>query len=315
MTTPVTTDFGSYSPAAVKNAVVPARMSRAGLACTPGLLILLGNNKLQAKFTSDNVFKLKNGTNTINYTVSADAAGTYPVTHGTTFEYLQNNLLNLLGLLGGSSADLPFYVKPSSATVMPIGTYTDKIKIEWTYYLCTGIGALGACIGTLDEGTATTTINVSLNVEAKNITLTTTTSTTWDPVNGTTNPKSLPGGRKRMAIAVANPDLVAADNNSLALNVPIPAGTMLALDGDGTSSTFLQMADGNPSAALVLVYTSPSSTSDDVDFSSDNGASWTYVPVAGNDASQAAVTNMRLRARGAMAAGSSATVSIPLKTK
>lgn len=317
VTTSLTTDLGSFSPAAVKNAVVPAAYSKAGLTCTPSLIVLLGGNYIKAKFHSANNLKLVNGASQISYVPSPDAAATVTWTQDQTVDYMQNNLLNVLGLLGGSSAEFPLYVKPSSATAMPVGDYTDRITITWSWYICQGLGIGPLCAGTPDQntGTPTTTIDVTLHVTAKTITLTTTTSTTWDPVNGTSFPKSLPLGRKRMTISAANPDLVAADLNSIGLNVAVPARTMIALDGDGSSSTFLQYTDGTPASSLALIYTSPSSTSDDVDFSSDNGVSWTYYPVAGSDVSQAAVTNVRLRPRGSMAANSNFSVSLPLKTK
>ncbi|MEG3178936.1 protein CsuE, partial [Sphingomonas sp. RB3P16] len=59
--------------------------------------------------------------------------------------------------------------------------------------------------------------------------------------------------------------------------------------------------------SLAVIYTSPSSTTDDVDFSSNNGSSWTYDP----SATPRAVTNVRIRPRGTMAAGSKYTVSLP----
>lgn len=310
-------DLGSYSPAAIKQSAVPAVQMRAGLLCVPSTLVLLGStNFIRAKFHSLNNLKLKNGSNLISYVASVDNAGTYRFAQDATLDYMQNNLLDLLGLLNTTTADMPLIIKPSSATLMPIGVYTDQIKIDWSWNMCGGAMVLGACLpGPAVTGNGTTTIDITLTVTPKTIALTTSTSTTWDPINANSYPKSLPGGRKRLSITAANPDLVAADNGSLGLSIGIPGKTMIALDGDGTSSTFVQFTDGTPASGLALTYTSPSSTTDDVDFSADNGATWTYVPTAGDDVSQSAVTNVRLRPRGAMAAGSNFAVSLPLKTK
>lgn len=317
VTSTLAPNLGTYSPAAIKQGVVPVFQMRAGLICTPSTLVLLGStNFVRAKFHSLNNFNLKNGGNLISYVASADTAGAYRFKQDQTLDYMQNNLLDLLGLLNTTTADMPLVIKASSTNLVPIGLYTDQIVIDWTWNMCGGAMVLGYCTpGPAVSGSGKTTIDISMTVTPKTITLTTTTSTTWDPVNNAAYPKSLPGGRKRLEIAAVNPDLVPADNGSLGLSIGIPNRAMIALDGDGTSPAFLQFTDGIPLSGLALTYSAPGSTTDDVDFSSDNGQHWDYVPVPGDDASQAAVTNVRLRPRGAMAAGSSFSVSLPLKTK
>ncbi|VWX54256.1 spore coat protein U domain-containing protein [Novosphingobium sp. 9U] len=317
-TTPsISTDFGTFSAQSVKQGAIPSQFSRAGLNCPTSAVVLLGINYIRAKFQSKNGMKLMNGTNAIAYTASADPAGTTQFTQNGTIDYMQNNLLNVLGLLGGSNADMPIYVKPAGGTLPAQGVYTDRITITWNWYLCPGVNALIVCVGTPDQGAnVTSVIDVTLTVGAKSVLLTTSTGTTWDPVNGTSNPKALPGGKRRMIVSVTNPDLVPVDNNTLGLNLAVPAGTSMALDGDGTGSgAFLIFTDGTPASSLALTYTAPGSTTDDVDFSSDRGVSWTYVPVVGDTVSQAAITNVRVRPRGAMAAGSRFSLSVSLKTK
>jgi hypothetical protein len=321
-------DYGPFSPQAVKQAAVPAQTSPAGLKCQTPAVLLLSNNYIRGKLHSDNNLKLVNGTNSIAYTASADPAGSSKFTQDGTVDYMQNNLLDLLGLLG-QNADLPLSIKPTGVTLPnaavpnpllpsgvppPPGISPARITMPWNYYVCT-LNIAGVC-GGLRQGTnVTTVLDIKLTVSAKSVVLTTSTGTTWDPVNGTSNPKSLPGGKRRLVVNVTNPDLVPVDANTLGLNLAVPPGTAVALDGDGTASTaFLQFNDGSPSSALAITYLSPSSTGDDVDFSSDRGASWAYVPVLGNDASQARVTNIRLRPRGAMAAGSQFSLSVSLKT-
>ena len=317
VTPAVPTDFGTFSAQSVKQAAVPSQFSRAGLSCPSSAIVLLGVNFIKGKFQSKNNMKLMSGSNAIAYTASADPGASVHFTQNGTVDYMQNNLLNALGLLGGSNADLPIYVKPSGGVLPPPGIYTDKITMTWNWYLCPGVNAALVCLGTPDQGiNVTTVIDVTLTVGPRSILLTTSSGTIWDPVNGTANPKALPGGKRRLIVYVANPDLVPVDANTLSLNLAVPAGTLIALDGDGTgSASFLNFTDGSPVSTLALTYSSPGSTSDDVDFSSDRGASWTYVPVAGDSVSQAAVTNIRVRPRGAMAAGSRFSVSVPLTTK
>ena len=317
VTPAISTDFGTFCGQSVKQAAIPSQFSRGGLNCQTSAIVLLGVNYIRGKFQSRNNMKLMSGTNTIAYTASADPGATVAFTQNGTVDYMQNNLLNVLGLLGGSNADLPIYVNPSGGVLPPPGVYTDRITMTWNWYLCPGVNALLVCLGTPSQGTnVTTVIDVTLTVGAKSILLTTSTGTTWDPVNGTSNPKALPGGKRRLIVNAANPDLVPVDANTLSLNLAVPPGTLIALDGDGTGSgSFLNYANGTPASTLSLTYSSPGSTTDDVDFSSDRGASWTYVPAAGDSASQAAVTNIRVRPKGAMAAGSRFSLSVPLTTK
>lgn len=318
-------DYGPFSPQAVKQAAAPAQTSPIGLKCQTPTVLLFSNNYIRGKLHSDNNLTLVNGANSIAYTASADPAGSFKFTQDGTIDYMQNNLLDLLGLLG-KNADLPLSIRPTGVTLPvttlqptgvppPPGVYTDKITMTWNYYVCT-INLAGVC-GGLKQGTnVTTVLNITLTVGLKSVVLTTTTGTTWDPVNGTTNPKSLPGGKRRMIVSIANPDIVPVDNNTLGLNLAVPSGTSVALDGDGTSTpTFVQSTDGTPASNLAITYINPSSTTDDVDFSSDRGLTWTYVPIVGDDTSQAAVTNVRLRPKGTMAAGSQFSLSVALKTK
>ncbi len=313
----LTDNIGPYSPLAVKAGGVPPIYAKGGLNCTASVLVLLGGNYINAKFVSQNGMKLLNGANTITYTASADAAATVPIANNATVDYMQNNLLNVLGLLGPSSGDFPVYIKPSSAALLPEGVYTDKITITWNWYICQGLNAVLVCVGTPDVGIAVkTVIDVKLAVTAKTITISTAYATTWDAVNGTHYPKTLPGARQRIATTVTNPDSIAIDSNTVQLNLAVPPRASIALDGDKSgNSDFIRFTEGTTPSKVTITYTSPGSATDDVDFSSDGGSSWTYTPVAGSPSSQAAVTNIRLRPRGAMFPTSSFVVSYPTEVK
>ncbi|MFT4076659.1 MAG: hypothetical protein QM647_14140 [Asticcacaulis sp.] len=314
-----TNTVGPYSPAAVKAGKVPAISNLAGINCPTTVLVLLSNNYIRATFSSQNNFLLKpaSGTDSISYTASIDSNGTYPITQGATIDYMQNNVLNLLGLLGGSSADLPFYIKPTSTSLVAGNTYTDLISVTWDWYLCT-INLAGACIGTVDKSTTpvTTQIRINLTVTPNPPVVVSTSTVTWDPINNTSNPKSIPGSKRRLAAVVSNPDIVALDTNTVVVRLPTPSGLMIAPDGDGTNlGSVIQVTQGSTATGLTLNYVSPSSTTDDVDFSSDNGTTWTYVPDTASDTSKAAVTDIRLRFQGSMAASSSLTVTVPYSIK
>ena len=63
-------------------------------------------------------------------------------------------------------------------------------------------------------------------------------------------------------------------------------------------------------SGLTLSFGGLGDQGDDVDFSSDNGATWTYVPVAGADGLDPAVTHVRVRPQGEFVPGTQAWIGI-----
>ncbi|MEJ0087125.1 MAG: right-handed parallel beta-helix repeat-containing protein [Pseudomonadota bacterium] len=132
--------------------------------------------------------------------------------------------------------------------------------------------------------------------------VTKTAQTFSDPVNNTTNPKSIPGAAKLYAVRVTNQGSGVVDSNALAIVDPLPANTRLYVADLGTpGSGPVAFVQGTPSSALTWTYTALNSVTDDVDFSNNGGATWTYVPVPGGDGTDAAVNAVRLRPKGTMA--------------
>lgn len=282
------------------------------MSCSSGVLMLLSGNYIRANYQSKNGLKLNRidgPLSSVPYVLSADPGGTVVAAQNGTIDYMQNNLLNLLGLLGGSSADLPFYVKPTTGTIAVEGTYTDRITVKWDWYLCQGLGLFGACLLGADSGSATTVVDVTLKIELKKITVTTNSVSTWDSVNGTSFPKTLPNSKRKVSISVANPDIVATDKDPMVV-VPIAGKQYLSLLGDGGNSP-IGFDSGASGTALKLSYVDPGSTTDDVDFSIDGGQSWAYAP-SGDAGSQRIVNAVRFKPKGSVAAGSNFTVSFPV---
>jgi hypothetical protein len=126
-------------------------------------------------------------------------------------------------------------------------------------------------------------------------------SATSDPVNAAVNPKSIPGSVQSYTLRVTNQGGGAVDNNAVAIVDLVPANTrMFVGDLGAPGSGPVQFANGSPSSALTWTFTALNSTIDDVDFSSDGGATWTYVPVPDAKGYDAAVTAVRLRPKGTM---------------
>lgn len=126
-------------------------------------------------------------------------------------------------------------------------------------------------------------------------------TTLSDPVNGGTNPKSLPGAFKQYTVVVTNQGLGASDNNSVRFTDPIPPQTELVVTNWSGSGPVL-FTQGSPTSGLTYTYTSLGSGADSLEFSNDNGATWTYTPTANGNGTDPAVTNIRISPTGAFAA-------------
>ncbi len=122
-----------------------------------------------------------------------------------------------------------------------------------------------------------------------------------DPVNNATNPKSIPGSTQRYTVRVTNQGTGPVDNNSVLIVDKIPTSTKmfvgnLGLPGSGP----VAFVNGTPSSALTWTFAALNNIADDLDFSNDGGATWTYVPTADAQGCDAAVTDIRMRPKGTM---------------
>lgn len=117
------------------------------------------------------------------------------------------------------------------------------------------------------------------------------------------NPKQIPGGVTEYTLRATSPASYTVTNNSIILADATPANTALVVtDIGGGGSGPAAFTAGT--SGLTYTFTSLASATDDIEFSNNGGVSWTYTPVAGGNGTDAAVTNIRLRPKGAMAASS-----------
>ncbi|HEY0131088.1 MAG TPA: DUF11 domain-containing protein, partial [Allosphingosinicella sp.] len=127
-----------------------------------------------------------------------------------------------------------------------------------------------------------------------------------DPLNGIINPKLIPGARLIYTVTVLNPNAFAATADSIVIVDPTPARLSLFVNNiSGVSGGPLRFQNGATLSGLSYTFTSLASLTDDIDFSSDGGATWTYVPAPDSQGGDAAVNRIRIRPKGAMAANSS----------
>jgi uncharacterized repeat protein (TIGR01451 family) len=117
-----------------------------------------------------------------------------------------------------------------------------------------------------------------------------------DPINGTTNPKNIPGAVSQYTITINNTGNGPVDINTLAIADPIPNSSEL-FTGNLSSGAPYIFTDGSLTSGLTCPFVALSSATDCVDFSKDSGATWTYAPATPYDP---LVTNIRFKPTGAM---------------
>jgi uncharacterized repeat protein (TIGR01451 family) len=123
----------------------------------------------------------------------------------------------------------------------------------------------------------------------------------WDPINGTSNPKAIPGAIVEYQIVVSNPAPYTVDNNSVVVTDPLPPRVQLSIADLGVAGSGpVEFDDGSHPSGLAYVFGSLASPSDDVEFSADHGAHWDYAPSdPDSDGLDPNVTDIRIKPKGA----------------
>ncbi len=93
----------------------------------------------------------------------------------------------------------------------------------------------------------------------------------FDPFNGTTNPKAIPGAHVDYTLKVTNSGYGNSDNNTVVIVDDLPTNTKLIL---GSPANPLIFNDGTPSSGLTYTFSGLGSTTDDIDFSNDGGSTF-----------------------------------------
>ena len=119
------------------------------------------------------------------------------------------------------------------------------------------------------------------------------------------NDLSVPGARTRYAIEIHSEGIGTVDSDSIEVVDAIPLETSLVVtDISGPGSGPVRFVDGSPSSTLTYTFTNLSSTTDDLAFSNDGGSSFNYIPTAGVDGTDPAVTHFKVFPAGTMPAPS-----------
>ncbi|GAA4036990.1 DUF11 domain-containing protein [Parerythrobacter jejuensis] len=126
-----------------------------------------------------------------------------------------------------------------------------------------------------------------------------------DPVNGSSDPKAIPGAMIDYVIGVANTGIVEADDGSVSIVDTVPADTKMCLADISPGSGPVLFVDGSPVSGLSYSYTALGSGTDDLEFSNNGGTSYGYTPVADADGCDTNITNFRVSPSGELEEGTS----------
>jgi hypothetical protein len=128
-------------------------------------------------------------------------------------------------------------------------------------------------------------------------------STEEDPINGTVDPKAIPGSRVLYTIMVSNQGAGTVDNDATVVIDAIAAELcFLVTDAGAAGSGPVAFQDGTPASGLNYTFTSLGSTTDDIDFSDNSGVTYGYEPSDNGTGCDPAVTNIRVNPKGTLAA-------------
>lgn len=129
-----------------------------------------------------------------------------------------------------------------------------------------------------------------------------------DPVNGTTNPKAIPGATIEYLITVTNNGPDPADVDSVEIWDDGPADAKMCLIARSAGPVIFN--DPGGSSGLSYAFGGLGVTTDGLEFSDDDGTSFAYVPTADGDGCDGMITDFRVLPTGAFAAGSTVTLRV-----
>jgi uncharacterized repeat protein (TIGR01451 family) len=268
--------------------------------------------------TSDSVFAIAGNAATVKYTVAV----TNPSAYASRISQFVDTLpagAKFLAL--DAASDVTAANSSSVPAANATGTLTFTGRQDQSYLIAAGgtvrliytvqmpsiAGTYSNSARALFGSAATPMVSAGFDVVTPApLTMVKSSQASVDPFNGTTNPKLIPGARAAYTVTIANPNAFPTSADTIVILDPTPADLSLFVSHiAGSSGGPIRFQNGATASGLSYSFTSLASTTDDVDFSSDGGATWTYVPAPNGQGADPAVTHIRIRPKGAMAANSS----------
>ncbi|MGB5489298.1 MAG: hypothetical protein WBM76_00585 [Woeseiaceae bacterium] len=157
-----------------------------------------------------------------------------------------------------------------------------------------------------DPNPANDVAAVDINpVGTPNLTIVKAVTTLDDPINGTVDPKAIPGATLRYLIVLTNSGSGPVDADTLIITDPLPANMALRVtDFDASTAGPVQFIDGSPVSGLSYSFVALDDLGDDVLFSDNGGVTFDYEPTADAGGVDVAVNAIRINPKGALAGNS-----------
>jgi len=188
-------------------------------------------------------------------------------------------------------------INASDKFQLPPGKADTKLHVSGGSKGAVTAGVVLASTATLSGQTSEFGGNVTVT-GGPNLVHTKTVAVESDPLNNTSNPKSIPGAIQLYTVRVTNQGAGTVDNDSLQIVDAIPANTSLC----GLAGAPVTFTNGTPVSGLTFSFTTLNDAADGVDFSNTTSGipTWTYVPAPTNGC-DANVHYIRIKPRGTMA--------------
>jgi len=162
----------------------------------------------------------------------------------------------------------------ANATMTSVDTPTAASRLfEYSYVIPAAPEGFWPLSATANEGFETTVSHTgtgTMIVGTVNTTISKNSAVLSDPINAT-SPKAIPGAIVEYTINVSNAGYGYINTDSIILKDPIAAGTTFFF---GTPVDPITFTDGTTASGLTFTFTGLTSTTDDIDFSNDGGATF-----------------------------------------
>ena len=181
---------------------------------------------------------------------------------------------------------------PATVTVeYPYTTETDANSGDWLFTVRADEGYEGTVF---NENTLTIPL-----LQPAQLTMLKSMQVVSDPVNGTANPKAIPGAQIRYQLQITNDGEGTADADTITISDILATDTSF-FTGTDTSISPVTLEDGTPASTLTLNFETLTSATDDLEFSNDNGQTFDYQPTPDADGFDPLITDIRIRLTGTM---------------
>jgi uncharacterized repeat protein (TIGR01451 family) len=173
------------------------------------------------------------------------------------------------------------------------------------YVVQASVGATGTASFTQDLGEQWSAVTIAIaptSAVAPNITFVKSVDAYSDPVNGTVNPKAIPGAEIDYTTTVTNTGTGATDNNTVVFTDSIPANMELFVGDLGLAGSGpIEFQDGSTLSGLSYTFINLGSPADDVTFFDSSGE---FTPSPDGDGYDSAVVSIEVNPKGQFDAAS-----------